>query len=151
MGWAGCRQLQLVVQSQGNTWPGRADIWTGRGQDRAVSISRIATEQSIQHSTYTREGSGILQQAVYKFISRLHACGPELVNYSPSQAQGLQCTPEKTVPILQKVTRLAKFGLLPLAQAEHGMANRARLERRPRHTDLNIHSAKTARRQGNET
>jgi len=39
-------RLQLVIESQGNAWPERADTWTGKGQDRAVSILLTAAEQS---------------------------------------------------------------------------------------------------------
>ena len=95
-----------------------------------VSTLLLATKQSLQHSMYTREASGILQQAVCKCISRLNTCGPKLVNYLPSQAQGLQCMPSNIVPVMQKAARLA-YALLPLAQAGHGIAEKARLGGRP--------------------
>ena len=31
--------LQLVVQSQGNAWPDRTDIWTGKGQGGTLLVA----------------------------------------------------------------------------------------------------------------
>jgi len=45
-------RLQLVIHSQSNAWPNRADISTGKGQDRAMSILLIATEQSASEQRF---------------------------------------------------------------------------------------------------
>jgi len=44
-------RLQLVIQCQSSAWPNGADAWTGKGQDRAMSMLLIATEQSASEQT----------------------------------------------------------------------------------------------------
>lgn len=82
--WAGqaAGSLQHDIQSHGNAWPDRADIWTGQWQDRAVSTSLIATEQSTQYSLYTTEDNCILQQANCKFDRHLHESWSQPLTFS---------------------------------------------------------------------